>query len=349
MAAALRVSQRWTQLQPNSASAWHTLASSQLYLEKFDEALQSRGRAASLRVGNVGDLLFPGIVALHRGTYEDADRVFRLHLRTGTREMQLDARHWLSISLRSQGRIAEALAVAEQLLDEVKSDGLEDAWSSPGKVMKALALFDSRRHREAAQLFASLARDYDQYSPSRQARSDAWVLTHAGTALAAAGDTGALASLADSVETIGARSGYARDQRLHHYLRALLGRARGAREAEVEAHLRAALYSVPHGFSRINLELGRSLLRQGRYHEAASVARAALANSSESNGLYATRTEFHELLGNIWEVAGDAELAAVHYRAALNAWRSADPQYRDRMARMEGVVSPTSAGEVGGL
>lgn len=67
--------------------------------------------------------------------------------------------------------------------------------------------------------------------------------------------------LARRVEEAGVQGIYARDQRLHHYLRALLARARGEPEAEVERHLRASLYSLSSGYSRINLELGESLLR----------------------------------------------------------------------------------------
>lgn len=141
-------------------------------------------------------------------------------------------------------------------------------------------MFESGRPAEAARLFEGSTREYAEYTPSRQARTHAWHLTHAGMAHAADGDTAALAVLAERVETVGARSSYARDQRLHHYLRALVARAREAPESEIEQHLRAALYSMPHGFSRINLELAESLLRQGRHEEAAAVAGATLRNSS---------------------------------------------------------------------
>jgi serine/threonine protein kinase len=332
---AMAVSGRWARLQPASANAWHTLSSTLLYVDRFDASLEARGRAATLRVGHVDDPLFAGVVAIHRGDFEEADRLFGLHLRTGTAQTRVRTAHWLAISLRNQGRFEEALEVADVLLEASRPGTPDEWWDIPGRMVRAQVLFEMGRVHEAAQLFESNVRNYEEYSPSRQARGHVWQLTHAGTALAAAGDTAALAALADRVERVGARSSYGRDQRLHHYLRALLAKARGAPEHEVEQRLRAALYSLPHGYSRINLELAGCLLRQNRYEEAAVIAGAALRNSSESNGLYASRTEFHELLGRIWQAAGRTDSATVHVRAALNAWRNADPILHPRVTDLE--------------
>jgi tetratricopeptide (TPR) repeat protein len=339
MVAAVRVGERWTRLQPASARAWHSLASSLLYAERYDDALRARSRAAALRVGGLGDLLFPGLVAMHRGDFDEADRLFRVHLSTGTRTMRVEASHWLAISLRMQGRWNEALEAAEALLEASRPGTPDDWWDIPARMHRALALLGSGRAREAAQLFEANVRSYPEYTVSRTARAHTWHLTHAGTARAADNDTAALAALAERIETIGAGSIYARDQRLHHYHRALLARARGAPEFEIEQHLRAALYSLPHGYSRINLELAESLLRQRRYAEAAAIAAAALRNSSESNGMYATRTDFHELLGRIWHAAGQPDSAAVHLRAAQNAWRAADPNMRPRIENIEVLLA----------
>jgi serine/threonine protein kinase/Flp pilus assembly protein TadD len=333
--AAERTARRWLALQPTAARAWHTLASDLVHLGRFDEAIQARTRAASLRVGNLDDPLFAGIVEIHRGDFAEADATFRRHSRNGTRAARREALWSLAISLRHQGRFAEALRAAEGFQEASRPEVPDDWWDLPGRSLRAQVLFEMGRFREAADLFLSAQRPYAEYAESRQARADAWLFTHVGTARAAAGDTVGFAAFADTLEAIGTRSLYGRDQRLHHYLRALLARARGASEPEIEAHLRAALYSLPNGYSRINLELGQSLMRQGRHAEAASVLGAALRNSAESNGLYATRTEFHALLGEAWDAAGRADSATLHYRAAVNGWRRADPVLRHRVLAIE--------------
>jgi tetratricopeptide (TPR) repeat protein len=238
-----------------------------------------------------------------------------------------------------QGRWGEALEAADALLGAARDRPAGDRLDILGHLARALALLGAGRADDAADAFEASARGYEEFTVSRIARDNTWYLTHAGTARAAAGDTAALASLIERVETEGSRSLYARDQRLHHYLRGLLARLRGAPETEVEAHLRAALYSLSQGYSRINLELAESLLRQGRYDEAVAVARAQLHASMESNGMYTTRTDFHELLGRIWYAGGVPDSAAVHLRAARDAWRAADPIMQERVANVEGLLA----------
>ncbi|HSM35866.1 MAG TPA: protein kinase [Longimicrobiales bacterium] len=339
IAAAVRVAERWTRRQPDSARAWYLLAHALLKAGRHDAALEAQGSAAALRVGDPRDLLFPGMVSLRRGDFEEADRLFRLHIRTGNPRLRIQAAHWLAISLRTQGRWSEAGDAAEALLEEARRRPPGDRLDILGRVALGLALLGGGRPAEAAAVFEESARGYDEFTSSRIARDQAWYLTHAGTAWAAAADTTQLASLIGRVRTLGARSVYGRDPRLHHYLNALLAKARGAREEDIEGHLRAAIYSLSQGYSRINLELAESLLRQGRHREAAAIATAALRNSMESNGMYATRTDFHELLGRIWHAAGEADSAAAHLRAARAAWRGADPNMAPRLAGIDRMLA----------
>ena len=339
MRAAVRAGERWTRLQPASARAWHSLATGLIDMNRYDDALEAQNRAATLRVGDSRDQLFPGMVATHRGDFEEADRLFRMHLQTGTPRMRIDAAHWLGISLRTQGRWSEALDVSEELIRLAREHFPGDRLDILGNLAQALALLGSGQAAEAARFFEVSARGYDEFSESRISRDRAWYLTHAGTARAAAGDTAALDTLASRVEALGARSAYGRDRRLHHYLRALAARLRGAPETEVEGHLRSALYSLSQGFSRINIELGESLLRQGRYEEAAGIVEAALRNSMQSNGMYATRTEVHDLLGRIWHAAGEDERALLHLRAARDAWSEADSVLRPRVDRIDSLIA----------
>jgi hypothetical protein len=55
--------------------------------------------------------------------------------------------------------------------------------------------------------------------------------------------------------------------------------------------------------------------------------------------MYSTRTDFHELLGRIWHAAGQTDSASVHLRAALNAWRVADPVQRPRIENIEVLLA----------
>jgi predicted Zn-dependent protease len=150
--------------------------------------------------------------------------------------------------------------------------------------------------------------------------------------LIAAGDTARLRHLVDTVETWGQRSLYGRDRNAHHYLRGMLLVAR-QRDAEAVDELRRAISSPTNGFTRINLELGRTLLRLNRPADAVPVVRAALHGGVDGSNLYVTRTELHEILAQAFEKLGNRDSAAVHYNAVVRAWSRSDPIYRDRLSK----------------
>jgi tetratricopeptide (TPR) repeat protein len=161
------------------------------------------------------------------------------------------------------------------------------------------------------------------------ARHRSWLLAHAANAYAYAGDTSALMRLADSVETWGRFSAYGRDRRLHFHLRGLIASARG-RPEEAISFYRKALYSLPDGYTRTNLELGRELIATGKPREAISVLRPALRGPIQANNLYVTLTEIHEQLAVAFERAAQRDSAAIHYRWVADAWRDADEPFRTR-------------------
>jgi len=105
------------------------------------------------------------------------------------------------------------------------------------------------------------------------------------------------------------------------------------RDEDAVREFRAALHSPNFGFTRVNYELGRALLRLGRSSEAVAALQSSLRGEIDASNLYITRTDLHELLADAFDAAGQRDSAAFHYRAVANAWRRADSQYHARRAR----------------
>jgi hypothetical protein len=116
---------------------------------------------------------------------------------------------------------------------------------------------------------------------------------------------------------------------MHHYLRGLVLTRRGNDSAAIGEY-RQAMTWPGYGYTRVDYELGRALLRAGRAREAADVLGRALPGL-ESTGLYVTRTEIRDALARAWDVAGVRDSALVHYRAVARAWQRADPPLRSRV------------------
>ena len=126
-----------------------------------------------------------------------------------------------------------------------------------------------------------------------------------------------------------AGSAYGRDRKAHHYLRGLLFVAED-RDRDAVGEFQAAIHSASLGFTRVNYELARSLVRLGRPAEAVGPIQAALRGELDASGLYVTHTELHEVLAQAFAAARRPDSAAVHYRAVVKAWHRADPEYAPR-------------------
>jgi hypothetical protein len=130
--------------------------------------------------------------------------------------------------------------------------------------------------------------------------------------------------LVDTIETLGRRSLFGRDPLLHHFVRGLL-LSRARQHAAAVREFRAAIHSPTFGYTRINYELGKSLLELKRPAEGIPVVQGALRGGLEGSGLYVTRTEFHELLAQLFDANGQRDSAGVHYAVVERSWASADP------------------------
>ena len=316
-----RTAQRFLRARPRNHSPWDMMtrsaavrgdtAAARLYYQRFYQAHPGEVTAEYM---------------LRQSTVmEDYDRVERdvQQLLASSRTTEVLEGRWLwSIALRNQGRLAEARKVA-----------LQHRQFDPDHLLESLVALDEGRTGTVLSFFDILARDdQSQWQSAVKARHLTWNKTLYAMALSAAGDTARLRFLVDTIETWGQRSLYGRDRRAHHYARGLLLIAR-KRDAEAAEELRQAIHSPTNGFTRINYELGKVLLRLNRAREAVPIVRSALHGGIDGSNLYVTRTELHELLAQAFDQLGNRDSAAAHYRAVTRAWARSDPVFRVRLDR----------------
>jgi hypothetical protein len=164
------------------------------------------------------------------------------------------------------------------------------------------------------------------------------MLTHSADASADAGDTVRLALLVDSIQSLGARSGFGRDHLLHHHVRGRLLLARGD-TAGARRELSSAIFSMGAGFTRTNYELARLELAAGRPQAAIPLLQAIFSAPVDVSNFYLARTEARQLLGEAWLQAERPDSALHHLRMAATAWRRADPIFGlRRMAIAEALI-----------
>lgn len=332
--AALRVAQEVVRTRPNSRLGWLLLSRVLAQLGRYDDARAAIDTSTRYASGTDADVIEHAQIEIRAGNYDVADRLLTTMAQTGNSNLRFDALWFLVISLRAQGRLHDALATAEGPMRRGESASTEGTGETA--VAEAQARFERGDYRRAAAIFANQAFPYDSFSRAtvgRAARQRVWSLTHTGSALAAAGDTVALAGIVDTVKAWGNRSGFGRDRLLHHYLRGLLWMARGQPDSAVVA-FRLAMLSETQGYSRLNLQLARALLMTRRPQEAIPVLQHSLAGTLEAGNFYTTRTELQETLARAYEAAGERDSAVAYYRSVLRAWRHADPQFQPAIERV---------------
>jgi tetratricopeptide (TPR) repeat protein len=346
-AAAERVARRWIAAQPRAGAPYLLLTGVMEIQGRPDEALAAYGAAMTRGAEGQGEWIYLAQHLTRNGEFRRADELLRSQLASASAVGQLDALWYLTISLRQQGRLHEALAAIRRERELARR--VRPPWETGAMRMhEAQVLLEMGDLRGALVRFDSAAalRLPEPFGPT-VFRARAWALAHTAGVHARLGDTAALARLADELQALGARTAWARDRRMHHYARGLLWQARG-NDRQAEAAFRRAVDSPTHGYSRIHLELGRLLLRQGRAREAAELVEPALRGSLEATNLYVSRTELHELLARAWTAAGEPERARPHLRAVDVAWSAADPPFAARRARLLAEVGPAVRPPAGG-
>lgn len=321
--AAERTSRRLIALRPEDASGWASIAESLLRQERradAEAALATMARLNPVGIVDFGHLLDRDLIRSGRSDELEARAISEL--RTQTPEERGELPWLLAFALRNQGRFREAHALAAE--GALPGNSTRLTGHSDLVTLAIVALEDGRARESARRFLDMVATDRAAgQGAGFTARNVTWHLTLAATALAAAGDTAAVRALADSVERIGARSSVGRDLRLHHFLRGLLLQ-RQNRHAEAVESFRSALFSLTDGYTRINLEIARSLGHLGRHAEAIAVLQPALRGGVDGSNTYVTHTELHEALARAFDAAGRRDSADVHYAAVARAWRSAD-------------------------
>jgi DNA-binding SARP family transcriptional activator len=318
-----RVAREYTHRQPSSADAWLELATVLAIENDTAGAAAAFRRRTALVPYAPEEMPLMVTVALRAGDFERAHRLLTSARASESEGTRTEALWWLTIALRYEGRLDDALRTVTALKRVVGTD-------ASVRHLYGQVLLELGRPRDAEAVFAAVERDW-RAAPAAMAglhsRRLAWAMAHRVSALAAAGDTAALARLIEPLQKVGARSGYGRDPRLHHYARGLLLEARGHRE-EAVAELREAIYSPSLGYTRVNYDLGRLYLELDRPYDAIHVLRPALHGSIEASNLYITHTELHALLARAFAATGAADSAAAHQAYVERALANADAHGR---------------------
>jgi DNA-binding SARP family transcriptional activator len=312
LAAAERNIERWLRLLPNSPPAWQWYAEVLSITGRYDQAMVAARRYDSLSTPEPLARVQQGNNLIRQGLADSAAALLLAQSRLASGQELLETLWFRTIALREAGRGPEALEAAVRYRTVARGTSTVPAAQHSGALLQGIALESMGRMRDAAAVYDSAARwEFPDDFPSSAARRVTWVLTHAASALAAAGDTTRLARLADSIKVLGVRSGFGRDRLLHHHVRGLLWSARGQDSLAIE-EFRAAIYSPTAGYTRTNLELGKIYLRRKQPREAIAVLEPALRGSVEASNLYAPRREIHALLAQAYIEIGDGDRAAIH-------------------------------------
>jgi tetratricopeptide (TPR) repeat protein len=316
--------------------AWWALFTSLERQGRFDEA-RATLRAAGKAFPSAEARVLEQLVAIRAGEFARADGALGEISVGAEPKWRAEALWWLTVSLRMQGRFREALVVADQYRPVADSLYLEPGRPNPGHgVARAVVLLESGRAAEAAHIFDSISRGPAGPTRTANARNRTWFLTHAASALYAAGDTAALRAMVERVSASGRESGFGRDRLLHHYVGGLLLAARGALPEAVDEFRQNGL-SYMYGWAVYRES--ESLLALGRPREAIPPLRRVLRRSLETGNFYLNLTSVRELLGDAYAAVGEPDSAAQQYRWVAAAWRRADTALARRVAALRAKLS----------
>lgn len=282
---------RLVELQPDLGGGWAALSTVLLARGKYDEGLEAYRRAHEINPEDGAwwmNLQARNLIIANR--MQDADTLIARLLTTRdpiARDNALDIR---ALWYREQGNWAQSLKMIEQ--EEAEGGDKRQIF-----LMRGNALARMGKYAEARRVFESMHALYKNDPRGDNARWFSWTHTLEGDALAPTGDTTLLKILADSALLVGSASYYARDKTVPHYLRALVA-VQGGRDEEAEREFKIALFSR-NGFTRVNVEYARLLIRQKRYKEAEELLLQALMGPLDAMLRYQPRSEVRALIDSV--------------------------------------------------
>jgi DNA-binding SARP family transcriptional activator/tetratricopeptide (TPR) repeat protein len=288
-----------------------------------------------------------GWLLLETGRLDAADSLIRDWARPGSElagsALDLEGALW-----RERGQYAAAVRANARSIAHANGAGDTAALRLPyasslartGDVAAARHVFEQAAwHSSDSASWSRLA-----FSPQAQARTFVWPHALLADALFLSGsrDTLLLLALADSIEIVGRRSGYGRDQRLHFHVRGLVAEL-GGRWAAAERAFESSRWGLG-GWTRTNVELARVQLAQGRAGDAVRTLRDARFGTLGGMGRYAPRSELDAALAEAFLAARLPDSARVYLAKVRAAWAKADPPQRRRLAALERAVQGGTLG-----
>lgn len=348
LAAALATAHAWVTRQPRSSRAWDELGLVLERADSLDGALAAVERTnVLLGRADAGVGIFRARYAIRAGNVATAESLLAGPAADPHDPQREDAAWWLLITLRNAGRPGAAIPLARRLARDTTGRAYTEG--SLAAMPLGQVLFEAGQFAEAGRIFASAGVHSPAFRadyPGAAARDRAWALAQRAGVAAAERDTTALAALADSVAAHGRASPWGRDRRLASYVRGLRLEVTGQLASAADT-FRNAVYSPTDGYTRVNLELGRTLLALGRPGDAVPWLQSALRGGMDASDFYVTRAELEDLLGDAFAALGRSDSAAAHYAWVARAWRHAEPPFAARWRAAAAYVA-ANVGPVAG-
>ena len=325
-------------LQRQDPAAWAQLGAVLSARGRYDDAIAA-ARQAGVLAPTDPDFAMDAIRRMMEDRrYGEADSALHVWQATNDPRFATEAAEMHALLLRERGQFIAAAHLLDRALTRFPDDS---SWLLLLQGENRANLGDAAGARRAFVAAVPPAPpvhgdDPESRYPADWARSFSWPRALMADAMWQAGDrdTVRLATLADSIQAIGARSYYARDWRLYHHVRGLIA-MQGRRWSEAETEFALARWGRA-GWARPIVELAHAQLAQGHTTAAVATLRDAYSVQLAAMGLYVPRSELDFEMARTFATAGMRDSARVYAARVHRAWQNADPRTRQRLAELPG-------------